>query len=874
MFNDAKRKLKIFISSAINEFIDLRHYLEFLLKETGLVQSVYVFETTGARSCKTREAYLSDVVESDLVILLVNNDTDISGPTRNEYELAKKNGIRILCFFLKPKKEDPDCSFMEELKGENGIKFNIANSMFDMASSVYNSFIEDLLFEYRPRVQNYQIQVLEGSKSFNVLKHDKDYLNAIIENSNKEWLKELYSSENHNTSIDYFFKSLIFEEEFSVEEFDKVRDYLKPLYSEELKDIILKRLKIISSYFSTSINDTRAELTQLANEIKNKKEIPNWIKNDIYIDLRNIEIETNNWVDGVGQSYIDKNDESVYYPELDRISSNIYEKINENIKNGFFKAPLTISFRNYSMQFEDIKKYFYIALYYGSLTHLRIMNQLYSALLESIYLSGNNDIQVISKLLKSKLFFQPKDIKSILRKIPFQSNVLRFIDYNDIYSSIEFINNKNKAFSTKLKFIEYFGEYIPDILFENFLSIFKKKCAKDNYKFDINNLTDSISIISKYSARFDIEFVCDFLIGITNNQELDFSRTKNIILNMNYKDLQKNEKLANKLKECILKTLEKNNAASNGSVLECALIFYLNTDKKFDEIKNCIEENYKSFYNKSFRLEIEESSEYINDYLNDLCLSIEKRFDEKLQGLNTLDEKSNVSLLKNIILMTKNDISNEIYNKVLDLCKLIFENYNVKNSEKIDCLLICLFILKYKKELLSEDEMIQYCLHINLNFEPIEYTLDISSDVLKLLIDYVQILLNNNLGLSNFINKVLAITNETKSVQILDNLDQILKITLPNSDFCNQLHGMFYSLINRSEKNIQELSLYGLILTSNMDNSDLTNEIINNVYIGKHNNLKKIIIKNYNKLDGISKENCKKNIDNDDYYLKVDFNGS
>lgn len=78
-------------------------------------------------------------------------------------------------------------------------------------------------------------------------------------------------------------------------------------------------------------------------------------KNDIYIDLRNIEIETNNWVDGVGQSYIDKNDESVYYPELDRISSNIYEKINENIKNGFFKAPLTISFRNYSMQFEDIK---------------------------------------------------------------------------------------------------------------------------------------------------------------------------------------------------------------------------------------------------------------------------------------------------------------------------------------------------------------------------------------------------------------------------------------------------------------------------------------------------------------------------------------
>lgn len=71
---------------------------------------------------------------------------------------------------------------------------------------------------------------------------------------------------------------MIFEEEFSVEEFDKVRDYLKPLYSEELKDIILKRLKIISSYFSTSINDTRAELTQLANEIKNKKEIPNWIK--------------------------------------------------------------------------------------------------------------------------------------------------------------------------------------------------------------------------------------------------------------------------------------------------------------------------------------------------------------------------------------------------------------------------------------------------------------------------------------------------------------------------------------------------------------------------------------------------------------------
>ena len=45
-----------------------------------------------------------------------------------------------------------------------------------------------------------------------------------------------------------------------------------------------------------------------------------------------------------------------------------------------------------------------------------------------------------------------------------------------------------------------------------------------------------------------------------------------------------------------------------------------------------------------------------------------------------VDEKSNVSLLKNIILMTKNDISNEIYNKVLDLCKLIFENYNVKNN--------------------------------------------------------------------------------------------------------------------------------------------------------------------------------------------------
>ena len=89
------------------------------------------------------------------------------------------------------------------------------------------------------------------------------------------------------------------------------------MYSGNLKEVIKNRLNAVKLYYSGNIESC---IKTLKNILKFQNEdVPEWIMNDVAIDLRNIEniyLQMHNKVcfENEGQKYINNSEESLYYP--------------------------------------------------------------------------------------------------------------------------------------------------------------------------------------------------------------------------------------------------------------------------------------------------------------------------------------------------------------------------------------------------------------------------------------------------------------------------------------------------------------------------------------------------------------------------------
>lgn len=70
-----------------------------------------------------------------------------------------------------------------------------------------------------------------------------------------------------------------------------------------------------------------------------------------------------------GQDVINGSDEPVFFPVVDRFSSNFYENVSKGMLDNIFESPFTIRFGGVDYVLDQIIDIYVAALLYGSIVH-------------------------------------------------------------------------------------------------------------------------------------------------------------------------------------------------------------------------------------------------------------------------------------------------------------------------------------------------------------------------------------------------------------------------------------------------------------------------------------------------------------------------
>ena len=156
---------------------------------------------------------------------------------------------------------------------------------------------------------------------------------------------------------------------------DTFFEELQKLQDPEHLMIVKLRWNAILAFFKDDIDSCIIELEKAYEEAESKK-VSTWILQDILIDIRNIRILKGNIANKYfleAQDKLDKFDEQFHYPMLDRINVTIREKYIKGLYTKKIDSPYTVYFGgDYTEYGQLFASAFLIAMYNGSLTHIRL----------------------------------------------------------------------------------------------------------------------------------------------------------------------------------------------------------------------------------------------------------------------------------------------------------------------------------------------------------------------------------------------------------------------------------------------------------------------------------------------------------------------
>ena len=200
-------------------------------------------------------------------------------------------------------------------------------------------------------------------------------------------LNKSYNTFNENVSLVFGKKILnwlVGKEKFPPENLVQFYKKISNEYNISDNSILRKRWKAVKLYFDGDIEQSQKIYFELFDIINESSNIPNWFKDDICIDGRNIinlidNINGKYSFNNIFQQLIDKNKHKLSYPGLDRIRCDVYERSIEKVIDYKNKYSNTIM---YGIGIENllnlIQEAVFLSVLYGSITQLRLVRRVFS----------------------------------------------------------------------------------------------------------------------------------------------------------------------------------------------------------------------------------------------------------------------------------------------------------------------------------------------------------------------------------------------------------------------------------------------------------------------------------------------------------------
>ena len=495
--SDFKEKVTVFISSNIDEKHRLiREALRILLLQTGMCD-VYSFEEEPATTTDVVSSYLYRIERADLVVFLINNADGVNAGTLKEVKRSRE--LKKKCIFL-------FCNETEKIKTElqneimtspTGEKYKEVPMLSHMAEEAYLSVLGDIVDIYLRYCRN-NFQLVEANYLLNsedqenevvgvnsVLKKDSyhgyEYLNSIIITYalyNNTYSGTLGDFETESGELLELLLGNIMPDEI---DYSLLKKAILERYSNgNLKKLVSHRLDALESHFKGELEDTVSHLTKALEKAQKAKNIPQWIKNDVAIDLRNTAIEIDRHKNVIrsqyaGQDILDQSDEPVYFPLVDRATSSFFENAFDDSLQRVLESPFAIKLGGIDHSLSSIVDLYVAALMYGAITHVILVREKLCKYLQYLSFKNRSHRTFVSAV---ELLLLNGDNNNLERYVETYGESTDLINETDILvwkNAVETIGIKYKRMNSEILLLSMFGYYFSDAQFSEFFEDIKAR---------------------------------------------------------------------------------------------------------------------------------------------------------------------------------------------------------------------------------------------------------------------------------------------------------------------------------------------------------------------------------------------------------------
>ncbi len=708
--NVIERKLNVFISSRINErFSVVRKTLKTLLLETGMVASVYVFETESASTQGVKGAYLGEVSLSDLCIFLIDNADGVPDPVYAEHLEAKNKSIRRLYFFCNENDKSPTY-LQNELMNSGEAKYDDNVHKFsDFPNIVYYGVLQsivDLYRGYKSEAYSVDEKLETNIPLINNIVLDRGIYKHYTTESRLARIFNPYGTdvphgvEDTTTSYDdlcaEFLSTVLGRSVFNYDKFSQLKDAILPTHEEKIKTIIEFRLNAVADYYRGKL-DTSLHNIQLAHEkAKDVPSVPTWLLNDMAIDMRNINIEMDRLnnkltIKSEAQELLDESPEVVYYPLLDRFYNSNHSELLKEYFEIHTQDPYTNRFGILNHAFDYVASCFNIAVRFGSLTHIFSTPNVYRDILFAKFIDSG-DFKLFFELIRISLITsEAKRLDKIVSKYNKNVSAVTATDVEVLINSIKTVPLEHNRIVSLCLLIEHFGYYFSEEQYNEQIDFFFQNSL--NWCNDNNRIVNVgyhiLKAIKVNLKRLDNQRIAELVNLFFENQLRKFyDEVLEIIVYLDYK--QVNEIEQSKIIEHCLALIKDTNLPYKKNLQHAVIAIRKKMNSKSDLLDDAVREHMPEFYGQEYDLEINKTNtlKHIEDYIEVIHERNQKARASRYIGY----ANSPCDIIRRILMLDGAKLSEDLIVKIITAIEETLVNEEQQADQKISAIQLAIYL--------------------------------------------------------------------------------------------------------------------------------------------------------------------------------------
>ncbi len=693
----------------------VRRALQMSLENTGIIKT-YVFEDDMASTSPAIDDFTYKLDRSDICLFLIDNfENEIPPGVLIEYERAQQNNKKSIFIFLNHPDHEKTV-LQKRLEKEGGTHFFVINDIREFINQGFKSVVDDIVTTYQKYCRGYFDYDLGKTSSLEIKTESFPTETTYVD---KQIFKNLGTTKNKIVSLVYhpqkeevqtseldklcvnIFEILLGEKKFSDFELPLLRDELKNIQNPKLHEIVNQRWDVIKSIYEGNLDAALTIIEKIYNTYSDDSTVPEWIIIDILIDWRNLKSrydQIRNVYDWSVQKKIDQLNSRIYFPLIDRFSTNI----NDDIWDRNFKI-LTGSniFYNLENLFGYISNYLLTAIYYGSHTHITLTLKEIQKVLFDIVQKENTLAGKFQLIRVSILYGDESNFSKIMDKYGSSLSRSTTKEILELYQLAETKPLTYEKLAWKVILFRELGYYFSNEDYETISS----EIFSLSHKW-IDEEDTSITLIEKFLKalklnvrRLPQENIVGFLSEILIKKYYRFfDSVFEILENIDFSKLPK-EVMRQLLSQVNVALDEKDKKRDYRHVKQFLIRFRKNRDDFATEIDETVKKYYPDIYEKEYSLEIFEGERdvHIQRYINSI------RARNKTQGKNgkyTVWGERPFITIRNIIEMDKLSVSRKLFVKLLEIILDTLRLETQTHSEKIDAIQL---LVRLKRQELTYD---------------------------------------------------------------------------------------------------------------------------------------------------------------------------